>query len=139
MFASANTTRVIAPAYYTVAGTQPKQGAVVTRDREGPDESRGEGIWSIGDGTKAPGEWWRLETNWDHWTVITDGRRQAANKAMAGIGQDFVDLGAMEKLLATPPVLADDTVYTALIWPSGSVYQSTVRTHSAAARASVEA
>ena len=36
-----------------------------------------------------------------------------------------------------PPVLADDTVYTALIWPSGSVYQSTVRTHSAAA--SVEA
>ena len=39
----------------------------------------------------------------------------------------------------TPPVLADDTVYTALIWPSGSVYQSTVRTHSAAARASVEA
>ena len=56
---------------------------------------------------------------------------------MAGIGQDFVDLGAMEKLLATPPVLADDTVYTALIWPSGSVYQSTVRTHSAAA--SVEA
>ena len=97
------------------------------------------GIWSIGDGTKAPGEWWRLETNWDHWTVITDGRRQAANKAMAGIGQDFVDLGAMEKLLATPPVLADDTVYTALIWPSGSVYQSTVRTHTAAARASVEA
>ena len=57
--------------------------------------------------------------------------------AMAGIGQDFVDLGAMEKLLATPPVVADDTVYTALIWPSGSVYQSTVRTHSAAA--SVEA
>ena len=71
--------------------------------------------------------------------MITDGRRQAANKAMAGIGQDFVDLGAMEKLLATPPVLADDTVYTALIWPSGSVYQSTVRTHSAAARAGVEA
>ena len=70
-------------------------------------------------------------------SATTDGRRQAANKAMAGIGQDFVDLGAMEKLLASPPVLADDTVYTALIWPSGSVYQSTVRTHSAAA--SVEA
>ena len=69
---------------------------MVTRDREGPDESRGEGIWSIGDGTKAPGCCTRLETNWDHWTVVTDGRRQAANKAMAGIGQGFVDLGAME-------------------------------------------
>ena len=62
-------------------------------------------------------------------TALRARMRQAANKAMAGIGQGFVDLGAMEKLLATPPVLADDTVYTALIWPSGSVYQSTVRTH----------
>jgi hypothetical protein len=62
-----NETKVIAPAYYIIAGTKSHEGAVVTRSRPGPDESDHQGIWSIEDGTTAPDgapSWFRLETNW---------------------------------------------------------------------------
>ena len=129
-----NTTLVVAPAYYIVAGTKTGEGAVVTRDRDQPDESHGEGIWSIGDGTKAPGSWWRLETNWDHWSAAADGRREAANRRMAKIPRAAVDMQALLGVLSEAPVLASDTVYTAMMWPAaGSAqavgYRSVVREH----------
>jgi hypothetical protein len=126
-----NSTAVIAPAYYVVAGTRRGEGAVVTRNRDGPDQSHSEGIWSIGDGTKAPAEWYRLETNFDHWwpDLLTDGRRAAANQMMVGMGQQGVGLGPLLGLLSTPPVLASDTVYTALIMPQNGSYQTVVREH----------
>lgn len=126
-----NSTSLIAPAYYIVGGSAPGEGAVVTRSRDAPDdESHGEGIWSIGDGTTPSArEWWRLETNFDHWGVAKDGRRSAANKMMAGIGQSDVDLQRLFHLLSTPPVLASDTVYTALMWPHTGSYTTVIREH----------
>jgi hypothetical protein len=100
-----------------------------THTTQGPDQSHGEGIWSIGDGTKAPGKWWRLETNFDHWAAFQDGRRAAANVMMNKIGQDHLDLAQLYKLLSTPPVLAGDTVYTALMWPKTGRYDTTIRQH----------
>ena len=66
-----NSTLVIAPAYYIIAGTKEREGAVVTRSRPGPDQSEHQGIWAIKDGTgpspDGSPDWFRLETNWDHW------------------------------------------------------------------------
>ena len=126
-----NTTEVIAPAYYIVAGTQAGEGAVVTRNRDGPDQSHNnEGIWSIGKGGSYPhtGDWWRLETNFDHWSPLNDGRRGHANKAMAAIGQASINFDTLETLLSTKPVLASDTVYTAKISPLKATYETIVRT-----------
>jgi len=127
-----NTTAVIAPAYYIVAGTKAGEGAVVTRNRDGPDNSHdNEGIWQIGDGTPSPskkyGDWWRLETNWDHWEPLTDGRRGHANKAMEALGQANVNFGTLTTLLSTKPVLASDTVYTAKMSPLLGTYETIVR------------
>jgi N-acylethanolamine-hydrolysing acid amidase len=50
------------PVYLTVSGTKAGQGAVLTRNRNGTDESDNRGVWSL-----SPSEdiWYRLETNFD--------------------------------------------------------------------------
>ena len=58
-----NATRLIAPAYFVVAGANPGEGAVVTRNRTHAVDTHGgtaQGIWRL----TAPKEWWRLETNY---------------------------------------------------------------------------
>ena len=42
-----NTTHLIAPAYYIIAGTEKGEGAVVTRNRTTPDNIVDEGIWFV--------------------------------------------------------------------------------------------
>merc|ERR1712091_788739 len=120
-----NGTETIAPSYYTMAGVSVNEGAVVTRNREGPDNShktsaapKGEGIWRLNDGTVAPAPWFRVETNFDHWSDITDGRRKHANDGVKTIGSDQISLPSMFHVLSTKPVLAPDTVYTTLMWPA---------------------
>lgn len=132
--AALNSTSVIAPAYYIVAGAKAGEGAVVTRNRDSPDNSHNnEGIWRLTDNSTYPGtgRWWRLETNWDHWLKdgLTDGRRVAANKMMGAMGQDNADLASLFGLLSTKPVLASDTVYTSLMCPAQGLYDTTIREH----------
>lgn len=124
-----NTTKVIAPAYYICAGTQSGEGAVVTRSRDGPDQSHKSGIWSL-DANDDKNGWFRLETNFDHWSSITDGRRQAATKNMEKIGRSNISLGnILDDVLSVKPVLAGDTVYTALMEPKDGTYRSILRSH----------
>lgn len=58
-----NTTETIGPSYYTMGGVARDEGAVFSRNRDGPDNShkstaapQGEGIWKINDGTVAPAQ-----------------------------------------------------------------------------------
>eukprot|EP01061_Rhynchopus_euleeides_P028944 TRINITY_DN47235_c0_g1_i1.p1 TRINITY_DN47235_c0_g1~~TRINITY_DN47235_c0_g1_i1.p1 ORF type:complete len:356 (+),score=149.42 TRINITY_DN47235_c0_g1_i1:60-1127(+) len=121
-----NTTLLIAPAYYTMVGTQPWEGAVVTRDRDGPAnaKSNGEGIWSLNQTADA---WFRVETNFDHWEPLQDGRRLAANRHMNSIGQTSITLDTLFEVLSTPPVLAGDTIYTAQMFPATGYYRAVMR------------
>ena len=73
-------------------------------------------------------QWFRLETNFDHWSIITDGRRAPANAHMKAIGQDSISLSRIfTEVLSIKPVLASDTVYTTLMWPATNSYQSIIR------------
>uniref|UniRef100_A0A8C0GRB3 N-acylethanolamine acid amidase n=1 Tax=Chelonoidis abingdonii TaxID=106734 RepID=A0A8C0GRB3_CHEAB len=54
-------TPIIADVYYIVAGTSPKEGVVITRNRRGPAD-----IWPL---EPTAGAWFRVETNYDHWTT----------------------------------------------------------------------
>jgi len=114
------------PVYLIVSGVNEGEGTVLTRKRNGTDESGGRGNWKI---NPKNGTWWRLETNDDNWKRPMDNRRKAANEAMASVGQAHADLDHIFTVLSTPPVLAKDTTYTALMSAALGTYSTIVRTH----------
>ena len=63
----------MAPVYLTMAGANPGEGAVVTRDRDGPAD-----VWFL----LPPSQFYLIETNDDHWLPPTDDRRAAAYQSM---------------------------------------------------------
>lgn len=50
---------IAAPVYYTVAGSEPDQGAVVTRDRNILND-----LWQLNVSSSDPNSWYILETNY---------------------------------------------------------------------------
>lgn len=124
-----NSTRLFAPVYLIVAGTQPGEGAVITRNRLGADVSHGadRGIWRI----DPPAQYWRLETNYDNWNPPPSGddRRDPANKAMSELGQGNVDGDHLFEVLSQPPVLNSGTKYTTLMCPATGEYRVIVRNY----------
>ena len=122
-----STTKIQAPIYYIVAGTDGSMnGAVVTRNQtqvNGPDDS--DQIWYLNDTKSNPYKWYIIETNYDHWEPAGDTRREHAVKMMNSIGQKNIDFKMLFQVLSTPPVLASDTVYTTLMAPSNTTYYNT--------------
>lgn len=103
MFSS---TPILAPCYYILAGPQPNQGAVVTRDR-----AQSVDIWRMNE------TWFLVETNYDHWKkpIFVDDRVTPANKCMNQMGQQSASFSGIFNVLSTRPVLNKLTVYTALM------------------------
>jgi hypothetical protein len=123
--------------YLTVAGLNNSEGAVLTRNRNGTDESGGNGVWAM---DKPPASWYRLETNFDNWRKITDGRRAAAHKSMDALGQaGAANFDGLLEVLGKPPVLASDTTYTAFMSAALGVYGAVVRSHPGADAAELQA
>ncbi|EFB28512.1 hypothetical protein PANDA_007807, partial [Ailuropoda melanoleuca] len=62
-------TPLIADVYYIVGGTSPREGVVITRNRNGAAD-----IWPL---DPLNGAWFRVETNYDHWKPVPkkDDRR----------------------------------------------------------------
>ena len=112
-------------AYYTIAGVNYNEGAIVTRNRFGVDNSYGEnnGIWKLNASTN----WWRLITNFDHWWIAFDRRRSVANKQMEKIGFKNITLNNMDLVLTKKPVLASDTIFTTFMNPKTGEYTIILR------------
>jgi N-acylethanolamine-hydrolysing acid amidase len=110
--------RLMGPVYLTVAGTQPGQGAIITRDREDPAD-----VWWIA----APENWYRGQTNDDHWKPPKDDRRVAMNNAMRTFDMSNITLSAMYGVLSTPPVFNHITRYTTLMCPATGEMNTRVR------------
>jgi len=68
-------TPLLAPCYYIIAGPNPNEGAVITRDREGDRD-----IWQLGTNNT----WFLVQTNYDHWKapLFIDDRVTPANTCM---------------------------------------------------------
>ncbi|XP_044536210.1 N-acylethanolamine-hydrolyzing acid amidase [Gracilinanus agilis] len=100
---------IIADVYYIVGGTSPKEGVVITRNRGGPAD-----IWPL-DPTN--GQWFRVETNYDHWKPPPkwDDRRTPAIKALNSTGQENINLDTLFKVLSVFPVLNNLTIYTTVM------------------------
>lgn len=99
-------TPIIADTYLIMGGTQPREGLVITRNRDGPAD-----IWPL---DPQKGEWFHVETNYDHWTNPPpfDDRRTPAIKALNATGQEHINATSLYKVLSVKPVLNDITIYT---------------------------
>lgn len=100
---------IITGVYYIVGGVRAGEGTVITRDRTGPAD-----IWPL---DPLNGEWFRVETNFDHWLPppARDHRREAANKALNATGQDHINMETLYQVLSLPPVCNGITVYTTIM------------------------
>ncbi|XP_034287135.1 N-acylethanolamine-hydrolyzing acid amidase [Pantherophis guttatus] len=114
---------IIADVYYIIGGKTARQGAVITRKRTGPED-----VWPL---DPLNGEWYRVETNYDHWKNPPpyDDRRTPAIKALNATGQEHINLNSLFKVLSTKPVLNKLTIYTTLMSNADpDKYQTFIRT-----------
>ncbi|XP_030169518.1 N-acylethanolamine-hydrolyzing acid amidase isoform X1 [Lynx canadensis] len=102
-------TPLIAGVYYIVGGVSPREGVVITRNRNGPAD-----IWPL---DPLNGAWFRVETNYDHWKPAPekDDRRTPAIKALNATGQENLSLETLFQVLSVFPVCNNYTVYTTVM------------------------
>ncbi|XP_069834349.1 N-acylethanolamine-hydrolyzing acid amidase-like [Dendropsophus ebraccatus] len=102
-------TPIIAETYYIIGGTQSKEGLVITRNRNGPAD-----LWPL---DPLRGEWFHVETNYDHWTTPppSDDRRTPAIKALNATGQANINTDSLYKVLSVKPVMNANTIYTTVM------------------------
>ncbi|KAL8207365.1 UNVERIFIED_CONTAM: hypothetical protein K2H54_055422 [Gekko kuhli] len=102
-------TRLLAPAYFILAGNHSGQGSVITRSRTAALD-----VWNL---NASLGTWYVLETNYDRWKVplAVDDRRTPAMKCMNLTMQQNVSLPALYNVLSTKPILNKLTVSTTLM------------------------
>jgi len=102
-------TEMIAPAYFIVGGTKSGEACIITRSRE-------KTIDTLNMDTNK-GEWYLLETNYDHWKkpLFIDDRRTPGNKCMKELTQKGMSFKGLYNVLSTRPNLNKLTTYTALM------------------------
>ena len=102
-------TQFIAPFYAIVGGVSGDEGAIITHNR-----TTGIDVWRL---NSTENRWFILETNYDHWLPPpkSDNRRDPANKMMNDTGLSDVSSDSIFKILSTPPVLNDGTIFTVLM------------------------
>jgi len=111
--------------FIIMSGQKSGEGAIVTRDRDGPTDRapRANGVTTLG----ADGGWYLVQTNFRPWGHTGDGRKLKATEMLDEAGQAGANLDYIFQVLSTPPVLADDTVYSVKMHTLQESYDSTVR------------
>ncbi|XP_023658950.1 N-acylethanolamine-hydrolyzing acid amidase-like [Paramormyrops kingsleyae] len=100
---------IITPVYYIVGGVQPGEGAVVTRNSSGAAD-----VWEL---DPPHGQWFRVETNYDHWNPPPHGddRRTPTIKALNDTGQKNINLDSLFKVLSANATCNRGTIYTTVM------------------------
>jgi len=91
---------MIDPLYFIVAGSEPGQGAVVTRNASA---AAGEtDVWRLKDGYPKENPFYLVETNYDHWGDVpsSDDRRNDAICIMEEIGADNVNMDTLKQVIS---------------------------------------
>ena len=111
------TTPMIAPSYLIIAGTESGQGAVITRNRDGAEDT-----WTISDK-----EWFLVQTNDDHWLPPEDNRRDATNKHMEKYDPTNIDSKSMLNIMNMKPTLNRYTTYTSVMSAGNNYYYAMIQ------------
>jgi len=111
-------TPLISPVYYTIAGVNPGEGVILTRDQN-----------SVRDANRLGPAWFVLETNYDRWKAVPwwDDRRTPAIKAMNALTQQELSLHNLFGVLSLKPVLNRKTTFTLLMDPANNTLTGFVR------------
>ncbi|XP_075716265.1 acid ceramidase [Rhinoderma darwinii] len=114
-------TVLLAPAYFILGGNKSGDACVITRSRQSCLD-----IWEL---DIPKGQWYVLETNYDHWKppLPIDNRRAPAIKCMDRTTQKNISFATIYDLLSTKPVLNKLTTYTTLMSVSESKYETYLR------------
>lgn len=115
------TTTLIAPSYFIIAGTGNGQGAVVSRERDSAVDT-----WTID--TTDSNRWFLVQTNDDHWLPPQDSRRNATNEHMkACCSPDTISSDSMFDLMNMQPTLNELTTYTSVLSAGSNYFYSVVQ------------
>jgi len=117
-------TQLIAPVYIILGGMLPGEGAIITRN-----QTHAVDVWMLFKGD-LPDNFWRLETNYDHWKPVppTDDRRTPGNLAMQTMGNTNITKDALYAVMSTPKVYNPSTTYTTVMSAQDpDMYQTWVR------------
>ena len=130
-------TPLIAPGYIIIGGTKSGEGAVVSRERNGPADTwmidyddSDNGNDNVDDDGKSKNkntnQWFLVQTNDDHWRPPKDNRRQATNDNMKLlIGRpENVSNDTLFKVLNQPPTLNELTTYTTIMSAGRNYFHS---------------
>jgi hypothetical protein len=114
---------IAAPCYYNMGGSNPGEGVVITRDRQGNTTNLWK--WNSGPQPCCPGaqNWYLVETNYDHWTTDGDGRQEDAINALNAMTQANLTANNLFNVLATPDVLNGNTQYSMVVQNGGPYFQ----------------
>jgi hypothetical protein len=131
---------MIDPLYFIVAGAEPGQGAVVTRNATA---AKGESdVWRLEDGYPKENPFYLVETNYDHWGDVpsSDDRRVDAKCIMEELGADNVNMDTLQQVMSdrgrgkvwpncksTRGVFNLATIHSELIIPAESDYRTYTR------------
>jgi len=101
------------PAYIIIGGTQPGEGAVITRDPETTVNT-----WTLAD-TAPGGMFYVLETNYDHWkpTPFFDNRRTPAERCLNTTTAAGLTFPQMYNILQAQPTRNQLTVMSVVMQP----------------------
>ncbi|XP_072109204.1 N-acylethanolamine-hydrolyzing acid amidase-like [Mobula birostris] len=102
-------TPITANVYFILGGVKPNEGVIITRKPEGPVD-----VWPL---KSTKGQWYRVETNYDHWKPPPplDDRRTPTIRALNATTQKNINVNTLFKVLSIHPVLNKKTVYTTLM------------------------
>lgn len=113
-FKRLSTAHHIGPNYFTMAGSQPWEGAVITSNREGP----GAPYTNIQALSKATGRWFVVQTNDDVRQAPLDSRREKAISLMSKSDRSFVSEEAMMRVMRSDALLLDDNIFSSVMIPA---------------------
>jgi len=97
--------------YFIVGGARPNEGAIVTRGR-----NKNVDTWKL-DETDEERGWYRLETNYDHWSGVptADDRRTPGYANMEAVGRDTMDKDELLGVMQTWPTYNEHTDLTCVM------------------------
>jgi hypothetical protein len=113
--------------YYTIAGGLPKQGVVISRDRNNLPVLKPADEYTI-DVSDAQG-WFRLQTNYDHWNPppVADDRRTPGIASMNAMTRARLsEANLFNEVLTVWPVYNHHTDFTGVFNPATARYHTGV-------------
>merc|ERR1711976_160733 len=105
-----NETKLMGPGYFTIAGVNPGEGAIMSRSAYGSY-----GFWTLAE-ELAKGKSYMVQTNYDHWMAdpFFDKRRTPCEKCMDDTLDESLEFDELFQVMSSKPTRNKMTCHTAL-------------------------